>query len=77
MILMIIKYALTNNKEIVVMTYNEKSIKPFGLARITYKDNYYLHTSMGTFFEEVGAEKYFMLAQGMEWTGGNVLDDYC
>jgi hypothetical protein len=32
---------------------------------------------MGSFFDENGAKKYFTLAQGKEWTGGDVFDDYC
>ena len=27
--------------------------------------------------EEIGAEKYLTLALGREWTGGDVMDDYC
>jgi hypothetical protein len=55
----------------------EETIKPWALSRITYKDGMYYHESGGTFFEENGALKYFTLAQGKEWTGGDVFDDYC
>ena len=41
------------------------------------RDLVYLHTSMGSFFTEEGAEKQFTLAQGLEWTGGDTFDDYC
>ena len=34
-------------------------------------------TNLGTFFTEVGVEKQYALAQGLEWTGGDTLDDYC
>lgn len=62
-----------------VMTRNgeEHSIKPWALSRVTYKDGIYFHESKGTFFEEKGALKYFTLAQGKEWTGGEVFDDFC
>ena len=30
-----------------------------------------------TFFHEDGSQKYFTLAIGEEWTGGDVFDDYC
>ena len=30
-----------------------------------------------TFFAEDGARKWFILAQGLEWTGGDSIDDYC
>lgn len=61
-----------------VMTKSaEESIKPWALSRITYKNGIYFHKGCGTFFKEDGALKYFTLAQGKEWTGGDVFDDYC
>jgi hypothetical protein len=53
------------------------AVKPWSLAQITYEDGLYIHTSLGTFFDKMGAEKYFCLAQGLEWTGGDSIDDYC
>ena len=29
------------------------------------------------YFAEESLEKYYTLAMGREWTGGNVFDDYC
>jgi hypothetical protein len=52
-------------------------IKPYSLAEITYKDNLFVHNSLGTFFEKGGAEKQFAIVQGLEWTGGETIDDYC
>lgn len=61
-----------------VMTRNTKeAVKPWALSRISYKDGIYIHENKGSFFREDGAEKYFTLAQGKEWTGGKVFDDYC
>lgn len=51
------------------------SVKPWYLAQVTYENNLYVHTSLGSFFEKKGAEKQFALAQGLEWTGGNSIDD--
>ena len=56
---------------------DEEAIKPWALAEVTYEDGKYVHTSIGTFFREDGAQKRFTLAQGKEWTGGDVFDDYC
>lgn len=65
-------------KSLYVMTQSEgESIKPWALAKITYENGIYYHKSEGSFFEEQGARKYFTLAQGKEWTGGEVFDDYC
>lgn len=52
-------------------------IKPFSLAEITYQKDVFIHNSLGTFFEKGGAEKQFTLVQGLEWTGGDTIDDYC
>ena len=70
------KYASVDNKFILVITEHD-DIKPFGLTEITFENGYYLHTSMGMFFEENGVEKQFTIKQGLEWTGGDSIDDYC
>jgi len=57
--------------------HEEEVIKPWSLAQITFEDGLYVHTSLGTFFDKTGAEKQFFLAQGLEWTGGDSIDDYC
>ena len=52
-------------------------IKPLALVKVTYENGYYLHTNLGSFSTDEGAEKQFTLAQGLEWTGGDSIDDYC
>jgi hypothetical protein len=53
------------------------NVKNYALAKITFENGYYLHTGLGTFSSKDGAEKYFQLEQGLEWSGGEVFDDYC
>lgn len=55
----------------------EGSQKSWALAQITLEDGIFVHTNCGSFFMEDGAQKYFTLAQGLEWTGGETFDDYC
>lgn len=55
----------------------EGAIKPWSLAQVTYNNNLFIHTSLGSFFKEIGAEKQFTIAQGIEWTGEDSFDDYC
>jgi len=55
----------------------EHAIKPWALAQVTFEDGLYVHANHGSFFSEEGAEKQFCIAQGMEWTGGDSIDDYC
>ncbi|RZK63051.1 MAG: HNH endonuclease, partial [Pedobacter sp.] len=64
---------------IYVITRNEDGdgMKGWALAEITFEDGMFVHTSKGTFFEQNGAEKYYTLSQGLEWTGGDGIDDYC
>ena len=57
-------------------TEGENALKPWALAKITYEDGLFIHTSIGSFFTQEGAEKQYCLAQGLEWTGGDSIDDY-
>lgn len=68
-----------NGKSLYIMckSSDETAIKPWSLSEVTYKDELYFHKSIQTYFKEDGAQKYFTLAKGEEWTGGNVFDDYC
>lgn len=69
---------IDDGKSLVVMTRSSgPTIKPWALAKVELKDGVFIHESMGNFFDENGARKYFTLAQGLEWTGGDVLDDFC
>lgn len=47
---------------------------PWALAKVTFDKNAYFHESIGNFRSRVGAIKYFTLAQGLEWSGGNVIE---
>jgi hypothetical protein len=77
----VLKTALSDNfKEIYVLSESEKkerAIKPWSLAKITFKNDIFVHTSLGSYFKKDGAEKYFCLAQGLEWHGGDTFDDFC
>lgn len=56
---------------------DENAMKPWSLAQVTYENDLFVHTNLGSFFKKDGAEKQFTLAQGKEWTGGDTFDDYC
>lgn len=60
-----------------VISSQTDGVKPFALTTITLEDGYYIHTSGHTYFSEEGATKYYTLALGKEWTGGDVIDDHC
>ena len=77
---LVLETAITDNGEaLYVLTRRdeEDATKPWALARVEYRNGIYFHENKGSFSEEKGALKYFTLAQGKEWTGGDVFDDYC
>lgn len=74
------RIAISNDKNtlwIMCKNGDENPIKPYSLAEITYQNDVFVHNSLGTFFEKDGVEKQFTLVQGLEWTGGDSIDDYC
>lgn len=52
------------------------SMKPWYLVQVTYEKNLFVHISLGSFFEKIGAEREFTIAQGLEWNGRNSIDYY-
>lgn len=62
---------------IFVLTQGASDVKSWALCKITMEDGYFVHENCGSFFEEDGGRKYFTIAMGREWTGGDVFDDFC
>lgn len=74
----IVDFALSNDKQTLWIMCNSSdpnSVKPWLLAQISFEDNFYVHANLGSYFRKDGATKYFTLAQGLEWTGGETFDD--
>ena len=55
----------------------EAPVKPWSVAEITYEEGFYVHKSLKAYFDRDGAQKAFVLAQGLKWDGGDTFDDYC
>ncbi len=71
-------FAISNDANTIwVMGVNsdKEAIKPWSLAQITLENGVFVHESLGSFFQKVGAEKQFTLVQGLEWTGGETFDE--
>ena len=49
----------------------------YALSEVSFANGLFVHKSIRTFFSEEGAEKFFTLSRGKEWTGGEVLEDHC
>lgn len=58
-------------------TKGKSAIKPWALAKITFEDGLFVHTALGSFFSQSGVEKALFLEKGLEWTGGDSIDDFC
>lgn len=69
--------AIFEGSKIAVKCYMPDGIKSWSLAVVEINDEKFVHESISTYFNEDGANKYFTLIQGKEWSGGEVFDDYC
>lgn len=69
--------AIFEGSKIAVKCHMPDGFKPWSLAVIESTDEKFVHVSISTYFNEDGADKYFTLIQGKEWTKGDVFDDYC
>ena len=77
---MVLEVAVANDGQSVCVLCERRetdAVKPWSVAKVTFEDCFYVHTSIGTSFTKEGAEKKFCLARGLEWTDGNTFDDYC
>lgn len=73
----VLEAAVIDDGQSIYVMCESDGMKPWSLAKITFEDGLYVHTSISTFFSEEGAEKNFYLARGIEWTSGDTFDDYC
>lgn len=75
---LVLEAALYKDK-LIVKTQNKNlaSIKPWSVCTITFENNLFVHDTYLTCFEKDGADKYFLVLQDKEWTGGTVFDELC
>ena len=73
----VLESALIDDGQAVCVMCESDGLKPWSLAKISFEDGLYVHTSISTFFSKEGAEKQFCLVRGLEWTGSDSIDDYC
>lgn len=60
-----------------VITKFTNGIKGWGLVRITFEDEKFVHEALGTFFTFEGASKRHCELLGIDWKGEGSIDDYC
>ncbi len=70
---------IENGKILLVRCCNNdvNALKPFTLVKVRYLGGFFVHESMGSFFEKEGAKRQYVLAQGLMWNGPNTFDDFC
>ncbi len=70
---------IKNNSSILIMCEKESNeeLKPWSIAEITFDDGFFVHSNLGSYFDKNGANKVFCIEQGLEWTGGDTIDDFC
>ena len=71
------RFALADNGNSLIVMTTGGNIKPWALAKVTVRDDKFVHQSLGSYFHEDGALKYFTIAKGEKWEGGEVFDDLC
>ena len=62
---------------IYVLTKGGNTMKPWALTKVTLQDGFFVHSNEGSFFQEDGGQKFFTLALGRKWKGGEVFDEFC
>lgn len=73
----ILKIGISNDKQSLYVITESDNLKRWALAKITYENELFIHTSINSFFEQIGAEKQFTLGLGLEWYGEDSIDDFC
>ena len=72
------EFALSaDGKTLAVKCSDLEAVKSNILITVTYHSKKWFVHKCDRFFSEEGLEKYYTLALGNEWTGGDVFDDLC
>lgn len=73
----VVKAELSLDETHIALITSTSGVTNFALTEIRYEDGFYVHESIRTFFTEEGAEKYYTLSLGKDWSEGDVFEDYC
>ena len=69
--------AMAEDRSHLAVVTEISGVTNYALSEVYFQDGFFVHKSIRTFFTEEGAQKYFTLSLGREWTGGDVMEDYC
>lgn len=76
----VIDKAYIENESIILVITKDRNVdalKPFGLIKILFSGEQFIHESVSTFFEKNGVRKRFIEIQGLKWDGEDSIDNYC
>ena len=73
----VVKAEISLDQNHIAVITTTSGVTNYALTEVKYDSGYYIHESIRTFFSEEGAEKYYTLSLGKEWTGEDVMEDYC
>lgn len=68
---------IDDGSRLAVATYSPKGVKGGAVAIVYVDGDKIIHETYGTYFMEDGVKKAMTELQGLEWTGGDVFDDFC
>ena len=69
--------AISEDGEHLAVVTEISGVTHYALSEVTFENGFFVHKSIRTFFTEEGAQKYFTESRGLEWTGGDVMEDFC
>lgn len=73
----ILEFVRTQGNLSILVMCEKDNLKPWSIAEITFENDVFVHVNLGSYFEKDGANKAFCIMQGLEWTGGDTIDDFC
>lgn len=60
-----------------VLTFKADGLKHYGLCKIFIEDDFYIHESVTTYWDDNGSKQGMASALGQKWDGPDSIDNYC
>ncbi|STX43938.1 Uncharacterised protein [Legionella donaldsonii] len=79
--LIIVEFVRIKNNSVILLLCEREGVmcesegfKPWLIAEITFENNFFVHSNLGSYFEKDEADKEFCFKQGREETVHNIID---
>lgn len=70
-------FSQNHNSIFIICKFEQQAMKPYALVQVVFENQSFVHINLGSFFSQIGACKQYTLAQGLEYSGEDSIDDYC